>query len=240
MKTIFSIFLLFSMVFASQQAEATAARTIYNITDTGTYLFIVKSLTTTPTILTTFEIDKAGLMVNTANSVLYVKDVNGIIYPINIGADGCTSCDSVIIDGAAPHGASSIAKTKAAAAKVRSMKLRIYKDYRSAVTTVAAIKAGAGVFHTISIDSVGVGGKGTVTIWDASSVSDTASTNTPLFSGTITAVGYRVKDVYFTKGLVIKQKTTTAGRVHVSYFLVEPVENDLGYNQPYRYQSSLK
>jgi hypothetical protein len=167
-------------------------------------------------------------MVNTQNSYLYIKDVNSIIYAINFGGD------SIIIAGIAPVGATTIIKLANSSSVIQNMIGHTYKDYASVVTTVALIKAGRGVLHSIDIDSVGVGGKGTCTIWDGATTGDTLSTNVPLFSGTITAVRDILKDVQYSKGLVIKQKTTTAGRVHVSYYLIAPPEREF-FNTGYKY-----
>jgi len=208
MKTKLLSILLFGAVFLASFLPAKAVvKTIYNVNDSGAFIYLVQVTNVT----LTARIDKEGTQVYTQQNTLKIKEAGGVIYQINYVND------SLLVGGLKP---TSLAN---AAAKVGAMLKGKYQNYRSAVTTVALIKTGSGFLHTITLDSVGVGGKLTLTVWDGTGAADTTSAAVPLWSGPITSpIATVFKDVKFTKGLYIKQKVTTAGRVSFSYYFLEP------------------
>lgn len=209
------LFCLFAFAFTILTAQATVVQTIWTVADSGNAVYITKSATNAVSTVATFALLKP-VNVNTQSGYLYIKDLNGVIYSLKVGTD------SITIDGIVPQGANAAAKLTAAAAKVRAMNRQPWKAYYSTVATVATVKTGRGVIHTLTVDSVGAGGQKVITIWDGT---DTSTTGTRIGSYDITATRNILIDAQFQKSLYLKQKTVTAGKVTITYYLRDPYED---------------
>lgn len=229
-KTILLLLGLFALTigttYATSYSSYLTTCKVQTFADSGTFIYYVQRTAndTTTAHANFYQIDKEGLQINKQANVVYLTRSNGgYVYGATYKLTLTPKTDSITTGS---HTAFAVVNgdygSTALFSYLNSIKQVSYKSYRSSVTTVAAVKSSRGVLYSISIDSVGVGGEGTATIWDAATTADTGSTNTPLFSGSITSLRQIVKNTVFRKGLVIKQKTSTAGRVSLIYNFVEP------------------
>jgi hypothetical protein len=221
MKKLFILFAFFGFL----AANTAQARNIWVLADSINFIYAQLTVSSNLTNPVIYNIPKSSLQITQTAApkvILNYGNPNSNTLTLSPGVVASGSGDSITWNGATLGGSTSATTAAHLANLLRQAINSGYKYAFNRATTWTTIKSIGGVLHTINVDSVGAGGIPVFSVYDGT---DTTTTSTGLIGDfSTTTLLSRTLDVKFSKGLYIKQKSTTPCRITISYYLIDPEE----------------